>query len=306
MSRGFFDVSSVSQVLSIATDGTYEWLTLWSTNSLDKAESNARKRSKENPEYVFRAIRTSGFPGNSIPRSSRYSEDIHAARYFVAGERQGFTQPREYSVDVTVQSEVWVDYMMGRIADMVELAGQTPAEITIEEWHDDSYRGEMGWYPIGFGGNPTYTNIYAVKNTLSSKRQKYAAIGKDLTRVSYKTQDGEEWTEFWLNNDEISEERAETLVAGYRKHKAWRDNRIVTNRYLGSEDGSSFGGSHRLGDFAYNAFGTVGLEDASKAMSNLQVDFVQVAKHGRMSDEERSKVERVAELMAEASKILSE
>lgn len=84
-----FDRKNLVQVLhKNSADDTIEWYILWQSLEHEKAVSNAKKRSKQYPQFLFRAFSTFGNGQEYLYKS--YGALEHKATYFVGGEEVTF------------------------------------------------------------------------------------------------------------------------------------------------------------------------------------------------------------------------
>lgn len=305
------------QVANISADKeSHSWFTLWVTNDLDKAESNARKRSSENPNMVFRAAWSDRSESTDYDHYSYRSYNVgYRCVYYLNGEKESFLQPERFIKDnfprydgkLGTDSVEWREYITAWILELLKKSGQVAWQIREERWGILNYSlpeddvNSYGWHKPRNGMDET--TIVAAHKRLSDKRSKWGCVvGEVLTRVTYTNSDtGESFVEYWCDHAGIDLEAVNKYIARRLDTIKWRSQRII--------DGGSLvvNGNHvYLDNSLRDAFATVGLDNASKYFNKLQLQLAAVSEVGQLNDDQRERLNRVVELMREAGEILGE
>lgn len=281
------------------------FFTLWTAGSRDKAVTNAKKRSAENPGFVFRAV-TAYKPGDkifpmpySVSLRSRFS---HEATYFVAGIEHPFNPVSAYldgaPSDDRGYNPKWGDYMKDVFfPSLTEMAGQEILNIQREKWYDPRsyYPKHPGWNdmsPVHYASNKLVAHTM-----FKSSRGPHSELASGLIRVTYTHPDGSVEVEYWQSHELITEEDANVYINSVMEHAERLSQRILK---------SSWVGSHRLSDVIANGVDEVGLRGMRKAFQKLCSDLVVVSENGQLTDEQRERINASAELMAQAVELMNE
>lgn len=287
------------QVLNLfVKDGAVcpSFYTLWTAGNMNKAVANAKKRSIENPELVFRAIETSN--PHALFNSSHRTNYRHAAAYYVAGAEYPFNPISAYVPDgkSAFVSPEWESYMEDVfLSSLIDVSGQKAISVHREVWYNPlTYSSASGWQ----SHNEWDTgNKLVAHQKLSQSRSRYSGWGDGLMRMTYTHPDGSVEVEPWNNNTLITEEAANAHIDSVMAQIEWRKQRILDGKWAGSR---------HLSDVIGNAVVSVGLQRMQNAFVLLERDLIAVSEHGRLTDEQRERINAAAQLMSAAAELMNE